>query len=503
ILNLPVQFGTDSGIQRTFVITRDEFRSAPVVNGTPYYFAVTAYNYTAENQPIKTLESPPLIITAIPGQPNPGTRYPYAIGDTLSTVVNVVGTNDAVVNPVIFTPTRQFGETFEVHFDTLTGGSVIWNLLQAGVPDTIVNGMPVTTDTTIRLVNNGFTVSVSPSPQGVRSVTDGNGDAVFGPTGIPEGAAYRLLGKSTDINGLAGGGTNTGRNYEIRMTTDSSYVVSIANPTFLSKVIKVPFRVFDLQRSSEETPVERMAVVRDHGSTPDTWNVSNIPLVQGGTTFTVFEPMYISTIPYVADDPNTPTREDSAAVKAAQNNLIAVANATTNVRNAVDSVYFADLDDDGVAAPAGTSTFVSKFLEIRAGDIKAIQLESVTTGDVTIARDDVTLVNVFPNPYYGLNTRETSSQARYVTFNHLPSNATIRIFNLAGVLVRTLNKDATTTNPTSPQHFQWNLQNQNGLPVASGIYLIHIEMKDTDGVDLGSKILKLAIIQEQQFLPNY
>ena len=37
------------------------------------------------------------------------------------------------------------------------------------------------------------------------------------------------------------------------------------------------------------------------------------------------------------------------------------------------------------------------------------------------------------------------------------------------------------------------------LPVASGMYIAHIEMP---GINK-SKILKLAIVQEQQFLENY
>jgi hypothetical protein len=352
------------------------------------------------------------------------------------------------------------------------------------------------------LVDNGFTLKVSPPPTGVRSVLDETGANVFGPDNIPTGAAYRILGKSTDISSLAGAGTNTGRTYEIRMTTDSSFVISVAALAFSSQAIKAPFRVYDLGREGEQE-IEVMAVVRDHGNTPATWNVSATTLVQNGVTFTVFEPLYVSNIPYVADDPLTAVREDSSAVKANQTNLIGVAGNTTNVRNAVDSVYFADLDGDGVPAPSTAIIEINKFREIRAGDVKAIALESVVQGDVTAARDDVTLVNVFPNPYYGLNTRETSSQVRFVTFNHLPAQATIRIFNLAGVLVRTLVKDAGSANPTSPQHFTWDLQNQNGLPVASGIYLIYIEMKDAAGADLGNKTLKLAIIQEQQFLPNY
>jgi hypothetical protein len=116
------------------------------------------------------------------------------------------------------------------------------------------------------------------------------------------------------------------------------------------------------------------------------------------------------------------------------------------------------------------------------------------TFSTAAAGADVDKINVFPNPYYGMNTYETSRLNKYVEFNHLPTNATIRIFNLAGVLVRTLRKSDATT-----QFTKWDLRNERSLPVASGIYIIHVDMPD-----LGkSKVLKLALVQEVQVLPTY
>ncbi|MBV6420002.1 MAG: hypothetical protein DAHOPDDO_01228 [Ignavibacteriaceae bacterium] len=102
-------------------------------------------------------------------------------------------------------------------------------------------------------------------------------------------------------------------------------------------------------------------------------------------------------------------------------------------------------------------------------------------------------INVFPNPYYGVNSEELNKYNRFVTFSHLPTKATIRIFNIAGVLVKTIEKD-------NPDQFErWDLANQNGLPVASGLYIVYIELPD-----LGTtKILKAAIIQEQQILDRF
>lgn len=110
-----------------------------------------------------------------------------------------------------------------------------------------------------------------------------------------------------------------------------------------------------------------------------------------------------------------------------------------------------------------------------------------------LAKTDINKINVFPNPYYGYQSREVSREDHYVTFSHLPNNATIRIFDLAGVLVRVLQKTGNT------QFTTWDLRNDSNYPVASGIYIAYIDMPD-----LGkTKILKLAIIQEVQVLPVY
>jgi hypothetical protein len=113
--------------------------------------------------------------------------------------------------------------------------------------------------------------------------------------------------------------------------------------------------------------------------------------------------------------------------------------------------------------------------------------------DQALAREDVSAINVFPNPYYAVNTQELNKYQRFVTFSHLPRKATIRVFNLAGILVRTLEKD-------TPSQFQrWDLANESGLPVGSGLYIVHVDMPD-----IGStKILKVAVVQEQQILDRF
>jgi hypothetical protein len=103
-------------------------------------------------------------------------------------------------------------------------------------------------------------------------------------------------------------------------------------------------------------------------------------------------------------------------------------------------------------------------------------------------------INVFPNPYYAYNEQATSPYDQYVTFTHLPKKATIKIFNLAGVLVKTVEHN----NPAS-QFAKWDLTNASSIPVGSGMYIAHINMPDVGE----QKILKFMIIQSKQILEFY
>jgi hypothetical protein len=111
-----------------------------------------------------------------------------------------------------------------------------------------------------------------------------------------------------------------------------------------------------------------------------------------------------------------------------------------------------------------------------------------TVSDQSLAKEDVGKVGVFPNPYYAFNPQETNKNAKFVTFNKLPAKATIRIFNLAGQLVRVLDKD------DASQFVRWDLRNRDNFPVASGMYLVHVDMPGIGA----TKVLKLAVIQEQE-----
>ncbi|MCH7938382.1 MAG: T9SS type A sorting domain-containing protein, partial [Candidatus Marinimicrobia bacterium] len=131
-----------------------------------------------------------------------------------------------------------------------------------------------------------------------------------------------------------------------------------------------------------------------------------------------------------------------------------------------------------------------------AADVFTFTTPAPVSADVVL-EDDIEMINVFPNPYYGFHPLEGTRADKWVKFNHLPTDkkVTIRIFNLGGVMVRSIVKAA----GDGTQYAEWNLRNQAGLPVASGLYIAYIEI---DGID-ASKILKIAIVQETQILRVY
>ena len=99
-------------------------------------------------------------------------------------------------------------------------------------------------------------------------------------------------------------------------------------------------------------------------------------------------------------------------------------------------------------------------------------------------------INVYPNPFFADNPL-TSYYGRgndpFITFSHLPKEASIKIYTLGGILVRSIVKDNLSA------MYRWNLENGNGIRVASGMFIAVIE-----SAGLGQKVLKFAIIMPQK-----
>ena len=106
-------------------------------------------------------------------------------------------------------------------------------------------------------------------------------------------------------------------------------------------------------------------------------------------------------------------------------------------------------------------------------------------------------INVVPNPYYSYSDYETASQletkVRIVNLptgieNGVKQGCTIRIYTVDGTLVRTLGPTAVTRDASIGAEnttVDWDLHNQTGIPIAGGMYLIHVTVPG-----IGERVIK-------------
>ena len=132
----------------------------------------------------------------------------------------------------------------------------------------------------------------------------------------------------------------------------------------------------------------------------------------------------------------------------------------------------------------GTVLRITTAKPIQPGDAFTLDTEGLgsATGQQEVAEAAVDEIGIVPNPYKGASEYETNALDDVARFINLPQNATINVFTLNGTLVRTLEKRGPS------QSLDWDLNNDDGLPIASGMYLIHVD------TDFGEKVIKFGVV---------
>jgi len=97
-----------------------------------------------------------------------------------------------------------------------------------------------------------------------------------------------------------------------------------------------------------------------------------------------------------------------------------------------------------------------------------------------------------PNPYIAAarwerrNLNQTGRGERKINFINLPAECVIKINTVSGDLVKELVKEYSPTNGS----LEWNLVSEDGMDVASGLYIYHVEAPN-----VGEYINKFALIK--------
>ncbi len=137
-------------------------------------------------------------------------------------------------------------------------------------------------------------------------------------------------------------------------------------------------------------------------------------------------------------------------------------------------------------APTDTEYSAGDVYQIKGAKLNSPNDEFVFNAggvDVQSAKNELSRIKIVPNPYIAHASWETKEGIRKIQFTHLPDVCTIRIYTLAGDLVKTIEHDDGTGTE------DWDMLSLNQQGIATGVYFYHVQSK------YGEKMGKFAVIK--------
>jgi hypothetical protein len=518
IPEFPTAFGSDAGVQYTHTITQDAIRGGALNDATEYYFAVTSYSYGATEKP-KVLENAQAVIRVKPQRYASGTD-PNTASATVSYSridLNKPPATDVVTAEVV-NPNLVTGHDYRIVFKPtsppypqINGADVLssWALVDVTTGDTLLNnqlnrgsGVPNDTGLDDFQVVDGIawrvtgqyapayqaTNYVDNNPEHRRALTGVNwgGRGFFG--GADTGWYFwgGSLDSDADVDSFTTvevrfDQTSTQKAYRyLRLQQADGSEPAIGRGYPYTGFHDVPFTVWDavnevqLDAGFIEIGVTDAAgTLLDGASQEATFDSTWAPSTSadlGGREY-----LFLLRRPY-SDTPKAEFEAD-----AAMDNAPILFAIWCGLRAASDVIDDGDVLEFIWANPAS------------ANDVYDISTTSLVRSNASLAATGLDRIRAVPNPYYTRSNYEINQFNRVMRFINLPETCTVRIFNLGGDLVRTLDKSDVTSSV-----LDWDLETENGLPVASGVYIFHV---DAPGV--GSTFGRIAVFMETERLNNF
>jgi hypothetical protein len=462
IPTMGVQFylGNNTGLQHYWVDTT-------AVNGFRYFYAITSYDHGdpalgidpsectkfVAVQSSGEIEKGSNVIIVRPAAPSAGYRPADFKDARIASGVN--NTADGSISyDIVDRDSIKNNHTYQLTFQEATNtsgyrSSTSFTLVDSTTADTLLANNSLAGDATEGLpVIDGFKLAFS-----------GNAD---------------LLDYNADLSGWNATGVPTFTFRPFRYPTTSQYHTEAA----------------DYEVIMGEVGIDRSVPYRRGSSAADSLKAMNV-------NFTVINTITGQKVPFAFRERHIPTTADSGKF-------------TFNLaRRQSDEIYF--LND---ATPrfctwqlyySITSTTQADSFPAVPGNVLTLVLTkpflshdtyTFTTQQAAISQEqakvDLDRIRVVPNPYIVTNSWEPENPyangrgERQLHFTHLPSKCTIRIFNVRGQLVNTLEHQAALNDGTEI----WDMLSRDNLEISYGIYIYHIK---ADGI--GEKIGKFAVIK--------
>jgi hypothetical protein len=488
-------FGPNEGVRRSHTVNINNYDEKPISNSNPYYFAVTAYAYSEHSDPT-FIESKPQIIEVIPGLKKIDQTYTYDSGENI-VAEHISGYGDGYVELIVVDPEALTGDEYRVTFeeedreirytltnftthDTLDMDYTQWNIDTLGAK--VIDGF------ILRVDNQGGN-AINEAPVNnyiIKEILETNG-----PDGIdliPPVDIFENINSSGDWQILSYGhefyplqNINVNdqmgyQTYEIRFTeTGSEYYLSGTRPGFQpwrgddpKASDRVPFEIWDLGITDSEDDDFRLAlkILDSYVSL----TVDSVRVDQDGKWSQLdnndWEPIFAFF-------------QDSVYLEP-------LPDMSGRVNNVEDS-RLGKVIIRGELPAEGTMIRITTWKPLTEEDVFSVIATAANTSDYASAKTSFDDISVFPNPFFGTALYSNYSEQNFVRFTNLPVQVTLRIFSLGGIYVRQIEK-----NDDIP-YLDWDLKNNAGEQVASGIYIAHLEMPN-----IGEKVMKVAVILENQ-----
>ncbi|MDA0336653.1 MAG: hypothetical protein O2782_15935 [bacterium] len=425
ILDVPQQIGIDVGVKRNLKLTADAVRGGPLVNGQEYYFAVTAYNRAeSEGAAITTLESSAQLLIVKPQDPPPGTRYGTTPFESL--VTSHQGASEGGVEVTVINPTMTTGNSYEVTFGADDEGSTVWSLRDATTGTTILSGQtevgPSDARVPIYVSDHGFEIMVLGPPLALSnwewegperwiSGVDWGGSGLFGGAGVgPNFFGSALTGADLKTIELRFSPTVGQKGYRYLRGGDPNYGYQ--------DFADVPFTAWEV----DSNPPRQVNVLFTENAGSSSEN-GRWDLASDEADRSVGGREYI----FVMDSDYS----DTPLARYTSINVAGDAE-TLDTHVAIWPLLRGTREMDLLAE--GQILRLTPFRVNTANDMFSFVAPGSEVSDAYL-KQDLAKVNAFPNPYYGVNSAETSRYSHFVTFSHLPSRVKVRIFDASGTLV--------------------------------------------------------------------
>ncbi len=482
---LILQKGSNSGLQYHLSLNTSKVDGSPLKDNQPYWYAVTAYSYDVRNMTpffdlnqkflgfiVENLESPIISYEV----------RPRVFSGVFQDTAQHTGTSDGTLAIEYMIPADVTGHTYQVGF----AEDLTWFLRDLNLP---------AAQETL-LVNQ-----TNQDPNGPYKTVDG---IQWKMEGLPPGIkGWAWAGQTRWITGEAAFGGNPDwlngglwngpdffgsniqpaqyRTVEIRFSNTTKQkcydYLRGGTPNYAAiGYFDCPFTIWDVQSNP---PRQLNAGFVENNGQPATYDSTWFPGADGTKAreyLFIFNSTYSETPDpfYMNNNPNA-NGSDMDIMYAMTPKLRNPPFAITDIQEGDKLTIEAAKPN----LPADVFQYTSKKAETVNGTYVANSLDGVLT---------------VPNPYYNYYNEERDQFHRMIKFINLPAAPmTIRVFNIAGDLVRTMQRTDIYNS-----EFVWDLKTDKGLWVAPGIYVWLIEAPG-----LGSKYGKMAIFTEVEQLNTF